>query len=84
MKNNIVLYYLLISLPLALLAVAIRNHFMANNVFALSLMVYCLVYHPAISGLRLLASGKINKSQYWLNFVPFWNKKYFKFLFFNK
>jgi len=54
-----------------------------SAMFVLLLSIYILFYHPFISGLRLLDSNKISKKQFWKNFIPGWNKKYFYFLFFN-
>jgi hypothetical protein len=48
------------------------------------LLAYIIVYHPLISGLRLLQTHKISKRDFWKNFIPFWNDKYWTFLFFNK
>jgi hypothetical protein len=47
-------------------------------------MTYAFIYHPLISGLRLVATNKIPRSKLWLTFIPFWNKRYFSYLFFNK
>jgi hypothetical protein len=37
-----------------------------------------------ISGIRLVQSKRIKKEDFWKNFIPFWNDKYWTFLFFNK
>jgi hypothetical protein len=82
--KNIIVFYLLVLVPLILLAIGIMNHFISKGFFFAAIFIYALLYHPLISGLRLLALGKIKKSELWLNFIPFWNQKYFKLLFFNK
>ena len=82
--KNIFSFYILIALPLASLILAAKYNYINSNIFVLLLFVYCLIYHPFISGLRLLQSKKINKQDFWKNFIPFWNDKYWMFLFFNK
>jgi hypothetical protein len=67
-----------------LIVLAGKYHYILAGSFAWSLIVYSLVYHPFISSIRLIENNKINRSQLWLSFVPFWNWRYFSFLFFNK
>ncbi len=82
--RNIVLYYLAILLPLmAIGIVAQRNGFTATE-FSIVLLCYALIYHPSITGLRLIALKKISGSQFWKSFIPFWNLQYFGSLFLNK
>jgi hypothetical protein len=52
--------------------------------FVVLLAIFVLIYHPLICGLRLLHSQKISYKVFWKNFIPFWNDKYWTFLFFNK
>ncbi len=82
--KNISVFYILICLPLALLVLAAKYHYVTSEVFTFILLGYALIYHPLISGLRLLACNKISKGKFWSTFIPFWNWKYFGFLFFNK
>jgi hypothetical protein len=82
--KKIYLFYLLIFLPLIMIVLAAKYHYFLASVFTWSLIVYCLVYHPLISGIRLIENNKIDRSELWLSFVPFWNWRYFSFLFFNK
>jgi hypothetical protein len=79
-------FYCLIMLPwlpviLCIWDPELRDHF--GTGIAVYILMYALVYHPAISGLRLLAKHKINRGQYWCNFIPGWNSKYFRSLFLN-
>jgi hypothetical protein len=82
--KNIFIYYLLIVLPLLVLAFGIKSEWISSVTFAIGLLVYALVYHPLISGMRLIALGKIKPSMLGYNFIPFWNGKYFASLFLGK
>ena len=82
--KSIITYYLLIFLPLIAFAIIIRMKTVSANYIMAGLLVYALIYHPLVSGLRLLANNKIRRSEFLLSFIPFWNAKYFGFLFFNK
>jgi hypothetical protein len=82
MKSRYI-YYSLIFLPLLLLIGASKYHYLNANVFVLLLAFYCFLYHPIVSGLRLISLKKIPKSEFWRNFIPFWNLRYFSDLFFN-
>ena len=57
---------------------------LSPSAFTIGLFFYALVYHPFISGKRLLALRTIDKFQFINNFIPFWNFKYFDILFFKK
>jgi hypothetical protein len=81
--KNIIAYYLLIVLPLAGLVLLVKMQEVSSSFFFVGLLVYALLYHPLISGLRLVNSGKIKRSEFLYNFIPLWNLKYFGFLFFN-
>ena len=84
MAKNIFVYYLLIVFPIILLGLGAKTGYISATAFSGALLIYALIYHPIVSGLRLLQSGKINKSEFWKNFIPFWNDKYWTFLFFGK
>ncbi len=80
--KSIIVYYLLILAPLAVLYFCLKSGAISNNFFAISILIYVLLYHPLVSGIRLLALKLIDKSQFRLNFIPFWNAKYFTSLYF--
>jgi hypothetical protein len=82
--KNILVYYLFIFTPALALALAVKYHLISSNFFLFALLFYCLVYHPFISGIRLLALGKVTGRRFWLNFIPGWNTKYFGTLFLGK
>jgi len=75
---NKVLFYSLIFVPL-LGIIALMEH--SPNLGVSILLLYALIYHPTISGIRLISMGKIEKGDFWKNYIPFWNKKYFRNLF---
>jgi hypothetical protein len=84
--KNIFVFYALIFSPLLFMFVYIfdpdiRLYFSSDFVVGF-LIVYCLLYHPLISGLRLLSLNKITRAKFARNFIPGWNSKYFKVLFF--
>jgi len=82
--KNIYIFYFVISLPLALLALGAKYQYVSNWNFFLLLMAYCFIYHPFICGVRLIAGDKITMEKFWKNFIPFWNGRYWSFLFLNK
>jgi hypothetical protein len=81
--KNLINFYLYIFAPLSTLILLAKANLIGSAGFVWLLAIYCLIYHPVISGLRLIATNKISKKQLILNFIPFWNWKYFAFLFFN-
>jgi hypothetical protein len=84
MLRKLFVFYILISFPLILLILGIIYRYISGTAFVILLLAYIIVYHPLISGLRLLQTHKISKRDFWKNFIPFWNDKYWTFLFFNK
>jgi hypothetical protein len=82
--TNLFFFYFLLALPLCGLIALSRTHEIDSTFFVAGLLVWGLIYHPLICGLRLLEAGKIKKTDFMLNFIPCWNFKYFHFLFFNK
>jgi hypothetical protein len=81
--KNIINFYALIIAPLSTLLILSKGQLINSYISAVLLLVYALVYHPLISGLRLIATNKIRKDQLFYNLIPGWNWKYFAFLFFN-
>ena len=82
--KNLLVFYVVIGLPLALIVLGVKYHYLTSGIFVQLLFVYIFIYHPLISGLRLIVCNKIPGNKFWNNFIPFWNMKYFEFLFFNK
>ncbi|HLI94119.1 MAG TPA: hypothetical protein VKU83_10930 [Puia sp.] len=81
------LFYLIIFGPVAIWSIFIFHPALRSGIsdtgFIIGLAFFLFVYRPAICGLRLVATGKIKRSQFILNFIPFWSDKYWSFLFFN-
>lgn len=77
--KNIVFFYGLIFIPMVGIVAVMQRDALLGVVL---LSLYALVYHPTISGVRLLTLNKISKKEFWKNYIPFWNKKYFRDLFF--
>jgi hypothetical protein len=76
-------YYAAIFLPLISLYLINLNGLLNSEESAILLLAYALVYHPIVSGVRLVTLGAIKKSEFFLNFIPSWNIKHFGLLFFN-
>lgn len=79
--KNILIYYLLIFIPLGVLILSSKNNLISPIVFVILLQIYAFLYHPYVSGLRLLALNKLEKKDFWRMFIPFWDTKFFKNLF---
>ena len=79
--RNLAVFYLLIALPLAAISLLARYNYLSPVVGGVLLLVYAIVYHPTISGWRLVSLGKIPKQIFWKNYIPMWNSKYFRTLF---
>gem|GEM_PF-365157 len=77
--KSILLFYLSILTPLTLLVVFANS--MSSRLFIISILIYGLVYHPLMCGIRLIQMEKISSKDFFKNFIPFWNKKYFDTLF---
>ncbi len=82
--KNLIKFYLAIFLPMLALAIATNNHYLSSAQSVGLLFIYVCIYHPAVSGIRLIQLNKIKPSEFLMNFIPMWNQKYFYFLFFSK
>ncbi|HLX93570.1 MAG TPA: hypothetical protein VKR32_17930 [Puia sp.] len=80
--KKLLIIYLSVFLPVFAIVYAVKNHYLSEVGFMWALGLYVLVYHPMISSLRLLNAGKISSAEIWKCFLPFYNWKYFSFLFF--
>ena len=49
--KNIYVFYIMVALPLMMLVVAAKNQYLTSETFTLSLLAYCFIYHPIVSGL---------------------------------
>ncbi|WP_298301263.1 hypothetical protein [Hydrotalea sp.] len=75
------LYLAAIFIPFFLLIFGSRNGMLSPGWFVFLLLTYAVIYHPIISGLRLVAKGIIAPSSLWKNLIPGWNWKYYSHLF---
>ena len=82
--RNIVNYYAAIILPLVCLLLINANGLLNSKQFAISILIYAFIYHPFVSGSRLLSMGIIKKSELAYSFIPGWILKHFAALFFNR
>lgn len=80
--RNILIFYGLIFIPLAALVVSVKLGIVSAEIFIVLLLCYLFAYHPYISGRRLISMKKLDRKDFWRTFIPFWNTKYFKTLFF--
>lgn len=80
--KSIVLFYSLILIPLVLLGILSAKG-MNPMTFAVSLVGYAFIYHPSVCGIKLLQIGKIDNKDFFKNFIPLWNKQFFKDLYFH-
>jgi len=76
-----IIYYVYIFSPMLILMSISMAHLMDSVTFTVSIFSYGFIYHPWISGKRLVALGVIPPSKLICNFIPFWNKRYFDYLF---
>ncbi|PLK44758.1 hypothetical protein [Emticicia sp. TH156] len=83
LKNTLNFYELILA-PFMVLMLLSNLGLITAETFAIILLLWSLVYHPYISGSRLVALGKIRKQELKYNFIPFWNLKYFDVLFLGK
>jgi len=79
--KNIWLFYILLVTPMLTLYFLGKYHLISSTTFTVVLLSYGFIYHPLVSGLRLLALGLIPKEKMWKNWIPFWNETYSKELF---
>jgi hypothetical protein len=79
--KNIILFYVALILPMAALGIATKLHYINSTTFVIGLFAYCFVYHPFISGLRLVSKGIIDRKNLWNYFIPWGSGKYFKALY---
>lgn len=84
LTKKIFLFYLLLIIPLGCLILSAKYDYINSGTFVLLLIIYLFIYRPLICGIRLVQNKKIGKQDFWKNFIPFWNDKYWSFLFFNK
>ncbi len=81
MLKKTLIFYLYIFFPLLTIMLISKLNLLSANLFMYCILAYALIYHPVISGIRLIQLNICNKNSFWLNFIPLWNLKYFDILF---
>jgi hypothetical protein len=79
--HNLVVFYAYILTPIVIMMSLTMLQLIDSRTFTIAILGYALVYHPWISGLRLVALAVITPSKLIYNFIPFWNTRYFDYLF---
>lgn len=79
--KNIIVYYLVITIPLFILLILIKSEIINSVWFVIILMVYTLIYRTYTDGKRLADKGIINKSDIWKMIIPGKRIKYFNDLY---
>jgi len=79
-----IVYYAFVFFPLFTLVLLNKLELINPGFFTFGLLTYALLYHPFISGKRLISLKAIEASNFKYNFIPLWNLKYFDILFFKR
>ena len=70
-------FYVLIMAPMLILALLAKLALLTPMMFVASLLLYAVVYHPTVVGLRLLDKHIIAKHDFVKTYIPFWNLRYY-------
>lgn len=70
-------FYVLIMAPMLILALLAKLALLTPMMFVATLLLYAVVYHPTVVGLRLLDKHVIAKHDFVKTYIPFWNLRYF-------
>ena len=62
--KSLVIYYIVIIIPLVLLAYALRNHLIDNVWFVISLIIYALIYRTLTDYFRLRNKNLIDRKHF--------------------
>ena len=71
--KNLLVYYIFILVPILFMVWWVIQHSDNPYLFVLLLLLYALVYHPIIDGVRLRQKNLITKSEAIKLFIPFNN-----------
>ena len=82
--KKLAVFYAAIFLPIAAISILRRTGIADSQIFVILLSIYAFIYHPIMSGLRLVSIGAIRKSEFVWNFLPGWNLKFWNLLFLNR
>jgi hypothetical protein len=70
-------FYVLIVAPMLILALLNKLALLNPMVFMAFLLLYAVIYHPTVVGLRLLGKHVIAKHDFVKTYIPFWNLRYY-------
>ena len=70
-----------ITVPMGTVYFLLSLHLLNATFFSIFILTYCVIYHPYVTGKRLLNMGVIDKRHFWKTFIPSWNWKYYPDLF---
>jgi len=80
---RIITFYILILTPMLCLVLFSKVGLLTPMAFTCLLLVYAIIYHPTILGLRLVSKGTIRKSEFAKTYIPFWNWQHYGAAFLN-
>jgi len=79
--KNLVIYYIAIIIPFAVIIYAGRVHAVNSLWFVFSLLIYVFVYRTLTDYFRLRSKNVIDRKHFWKILVPGARIKYFKELY---
>jgi len=72
--KKLLIYYFIILVPIPF--IGLLAYMKYSTLFAISILIYALVYRPFIDCFKLLRLGFIRKTDVWKVFIPFWSMKW--------
>ena len=79
--RNIIVYYCVVIVPVAIIALLILTDTINSNWFVYSFCFYLFIYRTYIDGKRLVDKGIIEKKDIWKMIVPGQRFRFFKDLY---
>lgn len=79
-RYGAIVFWLLVIVPMAGLFLVLKVY--GGTAFVIGLLIYAFPYRPVLNIVRLLQLKKISRKDMWKFFIPFYDVKYFKFLWF--
>ena len=77
-RRGAIVFWLMVIVPLAGLFAVLE--FASDWAFFYGLLIYAVVYRPILNIVRLLRLGKISRRDIWKFYIPFYEIKYTKSL----
>lgn len=79
--KNLIIYYLFILIPIVALVWLFNSGEIGISFFAISILIYSLVYRTILDGMRLVVKNIIPKNDIWKMIIPGKRFIYFKELY---